>query len=402
MRRIAFLCALVLLAATASASAQEKQTARPQIGHPVEQAAQLLKERKYPEALAKLAQADAVPDKTPYERYVIEGTRAAIDLSSGDNPGAIKALEAVLATGLLPPQDGLVRIEALVRLHYQVKDYPQVIAEADRYYQQGGTSDEPRLLTAQVYYLQSDFADAARVIGAILQNDDKSGKKPEENLLLMLLNSDYQQKDEPGRIAALERLIALYPKPQYWVDLLAAVARHPGFSDRLALDLDRLRVATGAMTKADEYMEAAQRALLAGVPGDAVALLRKGEAAGIFAGTAAEREQRLADLASHQAAADEKTLAQQESEASAAPNGLAAEKLGEAYASYGQYDKAIAAYQRALQKGGLQHPDDARLHLGIAELASGQKARARASLGGVAGADGTRELARLWLIAGGA
>ena len=53
-----------------------------------------------------------------------------------------------------------------------------------------------------------------------------------------------------------------------------------------------------------------------------------------------------------------------------------------------------------LQKGGLKHPDDAQLHLGIAYLDAGQKDKAEAALGAVTGNDGARELAQLWLLAG--
>ena len=81
MRWIIVIAAFLLL--TDASFAQEKQTARPEVGQPVAQAGELLKAKKYKEALQKLAAADAVPDKTPYERYVIEGTRAAIDLNSG-------------------------------------------------------------------------------------------------------------------------------------------------------------------------------------------------------------------------------------------------------------------------------------------------------------------------------
>ncbi|HEY1503386.1 MAG TPA: hypothetical protein VGF92_03750 [Stellaceae bacterium] len=398
MRGICIVAVLLLL--TGVSFAQEKQTARPEIGQPVAQAGQFLTDKKYKEALQKLAAADAVPDKTPYERYVIEGTRAAIDLNSGDDRGAIKALDAVLATGILSPQDALIRIQALVQLDYQVKDYSQTIAEANRYYQQGGMADEPRLLQAQAYYQQGDFAGAAKTVRAILQADEKAGKKPDENLLLMLLSSEYQQKNEPGRIDALERLATLYPKPQYWTELLAAVAKKPGFaSDRLALDLDRLKLVTGTMSAANDYMEAAQLALLAGLPGDAKAILDRGYAAGTLGkDPQTDRERRLATMAAQQAGDDSRTLAQQESDAAKATNGLAWEKLGEAYASYGRSDNAIAAYQKALQKGGLAHPDDARLHLGLAFLAAGQKAKARETLSGVSGNDGTKDLAQLWLI----
>ena len=398
----AYIFLFVPLLMSSIALAQETQTARPEVGQPVAQAGQLLKDKKYKEALQKLAVADAAPNKTAYERYVIEGTRAAIDLNSGDDRGAIQALEAVLATGILSPQDAQVRIQALVQLDYQVKDYPQAIADANRYYQQGGTADEPRLLQAQAYYQQSDFADATKTVRTILQTDAKAGKKPDENLLLLLVSSEYRQEDETGRIDALERLVALYPKPPSWTELLAAVAKQPDFAtDRLALDLDRLKLATGAMSGAHDYMEAAQLALLAGVPGDAKTILDHGYTVGVLGKDAqADREKRLATMAAQQAGDDVKTFPQRESDAAKAANGLGWEKLGEAYASYGQYEKAVAAYLKALQKGGLAHPDDAKLHLGIAYLASGQPMKAREMLGGVNGNDGTHALAQLWLIHG--
>jgi tetratricopeptide (TPR) repeat protein len=388
---------LALLLFIGTAQAQEKEAARPQIGLPVQQAGALLKQRKYKDALAKLATADAVPNKTPYERYIIEGTRASIDQASGDIPGTIKALHEVLATGVLPAQDAIIRLQAIVQLEYQAKDYAGVIADTNRYYQQGGTVDTPRQLQVQAYYLQGDYANAARAIQTIVQSDSRAGKKPDENLLLTWLNSDFQQKSEAGRIDALKALVTYYPKPQYWSDLIAAVSKQPSFAaDRLALDLDRIKLATGAMTSAGDYMDAAQLALLGGFAGEAKSFLDKGYAAGVLGKDAqADREKRLADMAGQQAADGSKKLDQQ---AQAATDAAALDKLGQTYAGYGQNDKAIAAYRQALQKGGAPHPGDVQLHLGIAELAAGQKAAARETLGGVAGNDGTKDLAQLWLL----
>jgi tetratricopeptide (TPR) repeat protein len=85
-------------------------------------------------------------------------------------------------------------------------------------------------------------------------------------------------------------------------------------------------------------------------------------------------------------------------EADASGNGLAWARLGEAYASYGQHDKAIAALERSLQKGGLKHIGDTKLRLGVAYLRAGQAARAREVLGSISGGDGAAEIARLWLL----
>jgi hypothetical protein len=46
----------------------------------------------------------------------------------------------------------------------------------------------------------------------------------------------------------------------------------------------------------------------------------------------------------------------------------------------------------------LSRPDEAKLHLGIAYLAAGQKGKAIAAFRDVGGTDGTADLARLWSI----
>ena len=52
----------------------------------------------------------------------------------------------------------------------------------------------------------------------------------------------------------------------------------------------------------------------------------------------------------------------------------------------------------AIEKGGLKNPEDAKLHLGIAYLGGGRLPEAKAVLNKIGGADGTKDLAKMWLI----
>ena len=52
--------------------------------------------------------------------------------------------------------------------------------------------------------------------------------------------------------------------------------------------------------------------------------------------------------------------------------------------------------QQGIAKGSLKRPDDAKLHLGIAQLLAGEHGKAHTTLRAVAGNDGTADLARLW------
>ena len=64
----------------------------------------------------------------------------------------------------------------------------------------------------------------------------------------------------------------------------------------------------------------------------------------------------------------------------------------------GQSEKGLGLMEQGVKKGGLRRPEDAKLHLAIAYLAAGQKAKAIDAFKSVQGADGTADLARLWLI----
>jgi hypothetical protein len=71
------------------------------------------------------------------------------------------------------------------------------------------------------------------------------------------------------------------------------------------------------------------------------------------------------------------------------------------YYGYGQNDKAIGLIEQGIAKGGLKSADDAKLHLGIAYLAAGQKAKAIETFQSVKGTDGSADLAALWSLKAG-
>ena len=97
-------------------------------------------------------------------------------------------------------------------------------------------------------------------------------------------------------------------------------------------------------------------------------------------------------------AEDQRQLPQSVRAAVAAPDGTALVNVGFVYVSDGQFDQGIALMEQGMQKGGLSRPDEAKLHLAIAYLAAGQKAKAIAAFRDVGGTDGTADLARLWSI----
>ena len=92
-----------------------------------------------------------------------------------------------------------------------------------------------------------------------------------------------------------------------------------------------------------------------------------------------ERMLRLLNATRARAEADRKNLPQLEAEAAASKFGQADVRLGELYFGFGDYEHAIVALQRGLEKGQVTHLDDAYVYLGRSQVAVGNIADARKS-----------------------
>jgi hypothetical protein len=398
MVRIAVLASL-LMAAIPNGHAQEK--VRPEVGTPLQAAQDLMKANKYKEALAKIHDADGVAAKTPYENYMIERMRASAATGAKDGNTAIKAFEAVVASGKAPQADQLKIIEALATNYYNARDFPAAIKWGTRYFKEGGTSGQVRTLMIQSYFQNGDFAASAKESLLDIEADEKAGRIPSEEKLQLLANSYLRQKNNNGYTATIEKLLNYYPKKSLWANVIAGVQRKPGFSDRLALDVYRLQLATGNLTTTNDYMEMAQLAIQAGYASEAKKAIDDGFAAGALGkGAEADRHKRLRDLAEKRVAEAQKTAisAQDETDANAAKDGNAQVVIGEKLFAAGQTARGIGLMDAGIKKGGLRRPEDAKLHLGLAQIQLGQKAKGIQTLKTVHGTDGVADLARLWII----
>ena len=380
----AALVALCFGASLAHAQAPAKgESVRPEVGKPLQAAQELLKAQKPKEALGKIHEADAVADKTPFEAYLVERMRASAAAGAGDVPQAIKAFEAVIASGRLAQAELLTMTQALAGSYYRNKDYPKAIIWGARYFKEGGTDPQMRLMFIHSYYLNGEFDHAAQEALADIQSDEAAGKAPPEDRLQLLANA-YLKSNDANRYAwALEKLVTYYPKKEYWADLIARTQKKMTFADRLALDVFRLKFATDNLDGPEDYIEMAQLALQAGYPAEARKVIEQGYGNGILGkGSVADRHKRMRELAEKQAADDRKALAKGDSDAAALADkdGIALVNLGFAYVTDGQFDKGLAQMEQGIARGiaDAKRPQDAKLHLGVAYFMAGKKDKALA------------------------
>ena len=136
----ALISGVVTLVLTFGAQAQPKaEGVRPEVGRPLQAAQALVKARKGREAMAEIAKAEAVPNRTPYENQVIAQMKAAASAVSGDNDATIRNNEAVLSSGKVSGREALALIQGIAVAYYNKKDYGEAAKWTQRYFKEGGT-----------------------------------------------------------------------------------------------------------------------------------------------------------------------------------------------------------------------------------------------------------------------
>jgi len=389
----AFFCALTTLAAAQQAAAPA-ETLRPEMAAPVKAGIDFLKAGQFKEALAKVAEAEAVPNRTPYENFVLDQLRGGAAAGLGDTATAIKSYESALATNRLPPAEALGIIEGLAGSAYKLKDWERTVTWSRRYFESGGTNPQLRRLLANALVQKGDHAAAAQELTKLIADDEAAGRAPGEDLLRVLLTSRARANDTAGARQALEKLLRLYPKPVYWRDRIGQLQRDPAFDSALLVDSYRLLFAAGAFEEGGEYKALAELALRASQPGEAKNVLDAGAAANKLPADAVA----LRERATREAAADLKEFAANPKPAATA-SGNALVANGIAQATSGRGEQGIALVEQGLAKGGVTKPEVARLRLGWLLAQEGRNDAAKKVLGDLqATPGGVGGLARLWLI----
>ncbi|MDE2428791.1 MAG: hypothetical protein KGM99_08690 [Burkholderiales bacterium] len=405
LSRVAVLFAAIGFAAApeltniAANTAYAQEAMRPEVGRIVQSAGELYKARKYKEALSKIHEADNVAGKTVNENFTIERMRLSIASAAGDNAATIRAAETIVAANKLPAKEQLQMIQVLANANYKAGNFPKAAQWYGRYYADGGTDQSLRPYMIQAMSQGGDSAHAMKEVMADLAADEKAGRTPSLSNLEFYANAALKQKDMAGYSSALEKMVAYHGKKEYWVNLLNNIERKPGYSQRLKLDLYRLKLVLGEVTKTSDFMDSSLMAIQAGYPAEASKIIDAGYKAGALgAGGDAARHQRLRDMANKAQDESNKALAANEEEAKQSKSGTDLLSVGFGYVTTGKFDKGLGLMEEGLKKGNLKHVDDAKLHLGVAYVMAGKKANAIKTFKTVQGTDGTADLARYWII----
>lgn len=379
----------------AAAKAETPQESiRAEISKPMIATEKALAEKKYPEALQHIADAEKVEGKTAYENYLLDRMRASAALGAGNDALAVKSLESALASGRIPAADTLNFLDSIARIHYRLKDYKQTAIWAARALKEPGARPETRLLMGHAAYLNGDYAATKIEIGTYLATIEQAGTPATEEQLRLLASAALKSNDIPAYVATLEKIVVRFPSKEYWTDLIYRVESKPGFPERLALDVYRLKLITGAMVEKSDFLEMASLTQQSGFPMEAQKVIEAGITAGALTrDSTVDTEKRLRasiakDLAEENARAA-KGAPPPKSAIALVNNGFDAVLKGDAKKGLEMIDAGIKASDQ-------KRPDDARLRYGIALVLADQKPKAGEIFKTVQGTDGAADLARLW------
>ncbi|GAN52819.1 hypothetical protein [Tanticharoenia sakaeratensis] len=395
------LLAATILAATLSChqGARAADELSMAVGKPLQQAQTALAARDYTKAMAGVNAADAVAKKTDYESYTIAQMRAAVAAQSGDTASAIKAYDVLIASPRTPAANKPQMLQAEISMAYSAKNYPQVVTLAQQYLKKyPDTTGNVGTTLVQAYYLQNDYANAAKAQQAQIDAEAKAGKKPTENQLQFLATCYTRLKDSSNETHAFVQLVQYYPKPEYWANLIHGLMVNPKIPPQLQFDIERIRLATGVLRNPSDYMDMTERAVQAGLPQLALKLMNQGYANGALGHDAgADREARLHAMVIQRANADHAKLDANAEAAKKDPGAGPLLTAGYDMVLNGQVDEGLALMREGMTRHPL-HPEIAQLDYGLAQMDGGRTADAIKTLQAVTGDNGPRDIAAMWAL----
>ncbi|MEV4933768.1 MULTISPECIES: hypothetical protein [unclassified Sphingobium] len=380
-----------------------KLNVSPDVIKALQAAQQAAGKQDFAAAKAALADADSKA-KSNDDKYQIGAVKLNTSIASKDAAMQGEALTQMLDSGLTPPEqvgqfNAIAADQAL-----QMKNYDLAITHARAALQAGYKPDVVNVALAQAYFGKAGTAN--------------SSVEPQRGLnqqgLAALKAAADATKAAGGQVPAQWYQIgvsraanAKLPEVTEWAksayqaapsgENLRTLIRlfqqaNPNISNRENLDVMRLMATSGGLVVSQDYLEYAEMASKTGIYGEVKTAIDAGRSKGVLS---ASQGGDLYQPAVAKIAGDKGSLGSAEADARKAANGKIAAATADAYLGYGDYAKAVAMFELAKQKGGVD-ADEINTRMGIAKALSGDNASAKAAFQSVQ-AGSRKQIADLWL-----
>ncbi|MDK9683288.1 tetratricopeptide repeat protein [Pseudoalteromonas shioyasakiensis] len=355
----------------ATAYAQEQKTKRvPALREKVySQLARAQKLADDGDAKAGLEALDSIQERSSsmnsYEIAMMHNFYGFIYYNENDLDKAIESFEKVVNEDAIPETLRVSTTFSLAQLAMANSDYEKVI----KYLAQWDViNDKPKtdayyVLKSQAYYQLKDYQKGIENINLAIAEADSKGEMPKENWLILQRAMYYSLNQSDKVVEVLERLVKLYNKPEYWVQLGGMYGETGAEKKQLAI----LEAAyqQGFMNSKSDLRQLSQVYLYNGLAFKAANVMSKAMQDGVAEKSA--KNYAFVAEAMVQAKEAEKSLAYFAKAADLVTHGQYEQRIAEVSINLEKYEEAADAARKALDKGGLEFESNVYVALGMAQ-----------------------------------
>lgn len=361
------------------------------------------------EAVKAMIPAVLAAVSTDDDRNAAGGLLFNLSRQTDDDAMELQGLEMMQSSGKLDAQRGGQINVALYQIYRSNGDIAKSRAALERAIDANysfnatmadGTSralgaDEMRLMIADLYFEQDQYAEGVNYIAEIIESKKAAGEPVPENWIRTGLSRAYNNSVEGQAPKFVRWLASDYGSPEVWADAVIITLNSAEYANPDILDLLRLSRRLNHYNAKEVLSEYVEMLDSRRYPGEVVAVIDQGYALGVVDRSdpyiAERRKEADSRLASDKASLGE--LAADARKPSADLRTLVV--AGDTFLSYDQPVEAEEFYTKALTMTGVETPQ-VLTRLGIAQYDQGKYAEAIESFKKVEGA--RKEIASLWAL----
>ena len=385
---------MALCVSPAASAAEKKQSVSEDVAKLLKPSQDAVQKGDYDLAIAKAKEGLAI-SKKPYDK---ETSLRLLGYAVGkkqDYAAYADVLEQLNTVETVGEDERKKSYKPLAQIYANLKVYDKAVVNAVKWAEGGGGSEAYGLLST-LYLIQKDFKN-----GILSLEKATEGREATEAELKQENYCYYTLGDKPKRMAVMELLVAKYPKREYYTDLVG-IYQEQNYNERVMLNIYRFGLERDYLARESEFVDYADIAFNIGAPAESYRVVQTGVDKGIVKLiSATDRNSKLLAQAKAGAAEDRRDIAKQDKEVQNRRNGDADVKLGLAYLSLGDADKAVEALQRGLapeRMKDVKRLDDAYMTLGISYLKLGKNEEAAKAFNSAQAIGPMSKAAALWLL----
>ncbi len=358
------------------------------------EAQELIEAKNYKQGLSVLGDLEKQPKLTPYEKAQLYNYFAYTYFTLEQYRDAIRSYEKVLQQPELPEALEINSLYTLAQLYFIIEDYKKAIQIINKWFARTERPTENAyMLLGQAYYQLEQYKQSLAPLKKAYSLVKARGDQPKENLLLLMRVNYFNLGDYKNMIEVLKEMVALYPKPEYWLTMAGSYSELKRYDKQMAIM--EMMYESGNLQKGNQQLNLANLYLLHDVPYKAALVLEKGIKEGKIEKKV--KNLRLLSQAWIQAGHSKRSISPLKQAASKAKDGDLEVRLGQAYLNLNQYKNAVDAINRGLEKGGIKRKDQAYLMLGSAQIELQQYNSALQSMQNASRDKRSRKSAEQWI-----